>query len=297
MSICILCNRTFGSDRALKQHEENSPKHAPFDPKACNRSFSSQTALSQHQHNSPVQKKTRSDSVTSSVAPVPFTHYVPLLFSTSRSIIHNGRRGRHTTTESSSRTNPTFDLPFNVLENRLRALTLTDGNTIVAPPKIDQAHIATQQEVKTSFTFPQLHQRIAEAVVPEITSTWFNYNTKAPFEDRYTTCVMGKFTCENKACRKRQWSSTVVAIGIRRYPRNGYNAVVYNQHCNSCQWLGSFKLDEKSYVERIAYRLKNWAGVAVEQPLYGEKTRGPHESHLCEGCKVDDCPWMKRLSL
>ena len=207
MSICILCNRTFGSDRALKQHEKNSPKHVPFDPKACNRSFNSQTTLSQHRHDSPVQQKLRKDSATSSVAPVPFTHYVPLLFSTSRSIIHNGRRSRHTTTESSSRAKPTFDLPSTSLEDRLQALTIPDVDTMVAPPETDQARIPTrQEETRTSFTFPELHQRICEAVAPRITSMWFNNNTDAYFEDEYTTCVMGKFICNNNRCRKKGWT-------------------------------------------------------------------------------------------
>ena len=293
MSICILCNRTFGSDRALKQHEKNSPKHVPFDPKACNRSFNSQTPLSQHRHDSPVQQKLRKDSATSSVAPVPFTHYVPLLFSTSRSIIHNGRRSRHTTTESSSRAKPTFDLPSTSLEDRLQALTIPDVDTMVAPPETDQARIPTrQEETRTSFTFPELHQRICEAVAPRITSMWFNNNTDAYFEDEYTTCVMGKFICNNNRCRKKGWSSKLVAIWIRRYPRSGYNAIVYNQHCKSCDRLGIFRLNEESYVDRIAYRLKRWAGVAVEKPPFREKTRVPHKSDLCEGCKVRNCPWI-----
>jgi hypothetical protein len=296
-SICVLCNRTFGNNKALKQHEEDSPKHAPFDCKACNRSFSSQTALSQHQNDSPVHQKPRKDSVTTSVTSAPFAHYVPLLFSTTphfRSTIYNNQRSHHSTTESSARAKSTLHLPATPLEDRLRALTIPDVHTIVAPPETDQAHIFTrQEETRTSFTFPELHQRISEAVAPGIASTWFNNNMDAYFEEDYKTCVMGKFICDNNRCRKNGWSSKLVAIWIRRYPRSGYNAIVYNQHCKSCGRLGIFKLDEESYVDRIAYRLKKWAGVPVEKPPFHIKIHVRHESDLCEGCKVGNCPWIE----
>jgi hypothetical protein len=324
MSLCEFCNRTFGSERALKQHEEDSPKHAvsnrPFDSynglkqheeklpkpaetfgcKACNRFFGSLDALGQHQDNSSAHRKLRKDSLASSVTPVPFAPYVPLLFSASsnaRSTIRTGQRSGHATTENTSQPSSAFDLPFAVLESRMQTLTIPDVITTVAPPQTNRAHIyAQQEETRTSFTFPELHQRIAEAVAAEITSAWYNYDMEAHFEDKHTTCVMGKFTCENRACRQSGWSSKVVSIRIRGYPRSGYNAVVYNQRCKSCNRLGRFKLDEESYVERIAYRLKKWAGVTVERPPFSEKNDGPHDSERCEGCKVDDCIWaMKSL--
>jgi len=105
MSICVLCSRTFGSDQALRQHEEDSPKHGTFDCKACKRSFSSQDALTQHQDDSPVHQRSRRDSVTASATPVPFTQYVPLLSSTSSNVpsaTHDGQRSRDTATENSS---------------------------------------------------------------------------------------------------------------------------------------------------------------------------------------------------
>jgi hypothetical protein len=299
MSICVLCNRTFGSEKALKDHEKNSPKHAPFNCKACNRSFGSQTALGQHQDNSPAHRKPRKDSVATSVTPVPAADYVSSLLPTTsnvRSAIHNAQRSRQITTKNTPHANSAFDLPFIVTENRLRALALPYLNTIVASPKIDRAHIPSQQEeTRTSFTFPELHQKIAEAAAPAITSTWFNYNMEAPFEDMHTTCVMGKFTCDNKACRKNGWSSKVVATRIQGYERNGYNAIVFNQRCKSCDRLGSFRLDEESYIERIAYRLKKWAGVFVEPPPFTHKGVLPHEQDLCEGCKVGKC--LKTLNI
>jgi ribosomal protein S26 len=49
---CILCNQSFGSDKALQQHKRNSVAHA-FDCTACDRHFGSGTALQQHQRDSP----------------------------------------------------------------------------------------------------------------------------------------------------------------------------------------------------------------------------------------------------
>jgi hypothetical protein len=300
MSFCVLCNRTFGGEKALKQHEEDSPKHAEtFGCKPCNRSFGSLDALGQHQDNSPAHRKSRKDSVASSVMPVPFAHYVPLLSSTSsnvRSTIRNGQRSGHATTKNTSHTNSSFDMPFAVLESRMQALTIPDSQASIVEPKIDRAHINTrQEETRTFFTFPELHYSIAEAVEPAIVSTWFNNDIDAHFNNKHPTCVMGKFTCDNNACRKKRWSSKVVATWIQGYTRNGYNAIVFNQRCESCNCLGSFKLDEKSYIDRIAYRLKKWAGVIVEPPPFLPKSTPPHEKDLCEGCKVGKCPQTPNL--
>lgn len=294
MSLCVLCNRTFASEPALKQHKEDSPKHGHFDCEACNRSFSSQNALTQHQNDAPVHQRSRRDSVTTSVTPVPSTQHVPLTFSTPSDVpsaTHNGQRSGHTATENSSHSNPTFDLDFIPLEDTLQALTISDVNMTIARPNVGRARIPKlQKETRTSFMFPELHQRIAEAVAPAITSTWFNLNTEAHPKKKSDTNIIGAFTCVNKRCGKNEWSSGLVAIWIRGYPRNGYNAIVYNQSCRSCGWLGSLKLDEESYIERVAYRLNSWAGVRMEQATFSSKIlRGEHESGHCEGCKAGHC--------
>ncbi|KAH3996958.1 hypothetical protein HBH98_000890 [Parastagonospora nodorum] len=298
ISICVSCNRTFGSKAALKAHEKNSPKHVPFNCKTCNRSFGDQTALSQHQDNSPAHQRPRTDSVTTSIASVPVTNCVsPVLPATSnvRSTIRNAQPSRHTTTKNTPRVDPTFDLPFAVLENRMQALAIPDLITNVAQPKIGRTNIPTRQtETRTFFTFPELHQRIAEAVAPAITSTWFNKGLKARADKDYDTNVTGKFTCDNNGCRKNGWSSGVVATRIRGYPGSGYKAIVYNQRCKSCDQLGSLKMDEESYVERIAYRLKKWAGVPVEPPPFSGQSRGPHDEERCEGCRAGNCRWANR---
>lgn len=142
---------------------------------------------------------------------------------------------------------------------------------------------------KPSFTFPHLHKDVAKAVSDHITSVWFNRNIKQEHDDLYSTFLMGRLTCDNSACSKEAWTSGKVNIVIRRYPNNGYNAVVYNQRCKQCKRLGNLTLDKSSYVERVAYRLKKWAGVVMEQPPYREKETPPHRQELCEGCKNGYC--------
>ena len=147
-----------------------------------------------------------------------------------------------------------------------------------------------QQETRISFMFPSLHQDVSNAVSDAIASTWFSEkeNGKDSHVD-YPTYVMGKFTCNNDDCSKNGWSSKKVAILIRGYPENGYNAVVFNQRCQSCKRLGTLTLDVNSYIERVAYRLRKWAGAPVEEQHYIPKQGLPHKSELCEGCKRGYC--------
>lgn len=147
------------------------------------------------------------------------------------------------------------------------------------------------EEKKTSFMFSTLHPAIVDAVAHDIPSVWFNErDTELNSNNDWDTNVMGDFKCDNRECRKSGWASKKVAIHIRGYPGNGYNAVVYNQRCTSCDVLGNFTLDETSYVERVTYRLKKWAGVRVDIPMYESKSGPPHEFEFCEGGKRGHCP-------
>lgn len=143
---------------------------------------------------------------------------------------------------------------------------------------------------KITFMFPLLHPSIMDAVSSEMDSPWFcKDDTSDGTSHRYSTNVMGKFKCNNRGCSNSGWGSKMVAILIRRYPENGYNAVVFNQRCKYCNKLGAFTLDEESYISRVAYRLKKWAGVQVNDGIYISKKGPPHESSLCEGCKRNVC--------
>ena len=102
--------------------------------------------------------------------------------------------------------------------------------------------------------------------------------------------VMGRFICHNSKCRSGGWSSKKVAITIRMYPRQQYNARVYHQRCRNCGAVGRLVLDTGCYAERVTYWLKKWNGIEVERPLFSGQSRGPHDSRLCEGCRAGHCP-------
>ncbi|KAI5925112.1 zinc-binding domain-containing protein [Camillea tinctor] len=156
-----------------------------------------------------------------------------------------------------------------------------------AKSQLLHSKMATPQ---SSYMFPNLHQRVVDAIGDDIDSVWFNeLNTAKNLKDDHKTNVMGSFKCNNKECRKSGWTSKVVAILIRSYLKNGYNALVFNQRCKSCMRLGTLTLDEQSYVERVSYRLKKWAGVEVKAPYYNQKEGPRHRSELCEGCKTGNC--------
>lgn len=146
-----------------------------------------------------------------------------------------------------------------------------------------------KRRAATSFIYPSLHERVLEAVAEDLPSTWFNENCSKKSCNEYNTYVMGRFTCDNDDCPKSTWTSKMVTILIKGYPENGYNATVFNQHCSSCNNLGNFTLDEQSYIERVAYRLKTWAGVETDGPVFSGKDGPPHKADLCEGCKRGYC--------
>ncbi|KAI1342865.1 zinc-binding domain-containing protein [Xylariaceae sp. FL0016] len=159
------------------------------------------------------------------------------------------------------------------------ATTMTRGNR-AANPKAEN----------TTFMYPSLHQDVKEAVSGDITAIpWFkSRNNKEKMSAEYDTNVMGRFRC-SRGCARGNWTSKKVSIVIRSYHGNGYNAIVFNQRCRSCGQLGLFTLDEDSYVERVAYRLKKWAGVQLDRPPYTDGSGPPHKKELCEGCKHGYC--------
>ena len=178
------------------------------------------------------------------------------------------------------------------IANTLRRL----NSTIVTIREMAKKHSTrksqTTQTIQTRpfFMFPLLHEDVSNAVSDTISSAWFNKKgTDRDSTNEYSTHVMGSFKCSNNRCSSNGWGSKKVAIVIRRYPRNGYNALVFNQRCRFCNALGHLTLDKNSYVERVAYRLKRWAGVPMEQENNNLKKGPPHESKLCEGCRRGYC--------
>jgi hypothetical protein len=104
----------------------------------------------------------------------------------------------------------------------------------------------------------------------------------------YDTNITGRFICRNNRCGSQGWGSKKIAITIRQYRGNCYNARVYHQRCQACRGLGKPILDG-TYAERVAYRIKKWAGIEMEPPPYGGESEKPHNTRLCEGCRAGHC--------
>jgi hypothetical protein len=298
---CVLCTRHFATEAALKQHEQNSPVHNKiFQCRNCNSHFASNEALKQHERDSPVHNKTfhcqhcnRSFSNSKTLQNHKKMHQVvsgPPQDAVDTLLDQGPRRdeGMSTNTQPIA---PTLDPLSPMVKQFAQMLLSAFPPTKTTNPKRARKSVPQlPQETRKFFTFPALHPNVADAVSPEIPSTWFNSDSDdAAFDEKYNTHVMGKFICTNKECKKRFWGSKMVSIEIRGYANNGYSAVVYNQSCKDCDELGTFELDIPSYVERIAYRLKRWAGVDMERPPFNEKQGLPHESAFCEGCKLGKC--------
>ncbi|KAE8151572.1 zinc-binding domain-containing protein [Aspergillus avenaceus] len=139
--------------------------------------------------------------------------------------------------------------------------------------------------------YPSLHEDVSELL--ENDELYFDFhpldNDNKSIRD-YDTNIMGSFTCRNGSCPSTGWTSKKVAITIRMYPGEDYNARVYHQRCKRCNWISRPTLDQ-SYAERVAYRLKKWNGAPMTRQQYHgfKKSDGPYNSRLCEGCKAGHC--------
>ncbi|KAF2123424.1 hypothetical protein P153DRAFT_328234 [Dothidotthia symphoricarpi CBS 119687] len=289
---CKTCKRSFSSEKALGQHLEDAPVHAEtFNCKPCNRSFGTKQALEQHSRDSPNHRENPEIPGVLSLETISSLRDRSSLTPIARVREHKSQRSHQATSDHAQDVTSMPNKPTLILKESLRAFASPDQDPSTTQFKGNRASKPERlHEKKTSFMFPALHQSVADAVAPEIASTWFYENDSDDnLEHEYQTSVMGKFTCTSKACRTQQWNSKVVAILIRGYARNGYSAVVFNQRCRACDRLGTFTLDETSYVERIAYRLRVWADVPVVQTVYVFMKRLPHESEFCEGCKRGVC--------
>lgn len=145
-------------------------------------------------------------------------------------------------------------------------------------------------KVRSVLYFPWLHKEIVKQLEDTAASgwTWEKSRKKSPITE-YNTHIMGRFTCGRHTCPVNGWSSKMVAILIQRYADDSYNARVFNQRCAGCKDLGTFILNQRSYIERVSYRIKKWTGVDVEAPLYVEREGLPHRAELCEGCRRGIC--------
>ena len=157
------------------------------------------------------------------------------------------------------------------------------------------------QDLDKSWSmYPALHDSVGRLLgEDDLSFTFFAIDKDKGSIEQYDTNIMGRFKCLNKACAKAGWTSKMIAITIRMYPEQQYNARVYHQRCKSCGSL-SQPFPDDSYAERVAYRLKKWSGVEMDRPSYTDReSERPHESALCEGCKHGHCKFsydVARLS-
>lgn len=157
------------------------------------------------------------------------------------------------------------------------------------PARLDMPRRRPKSEARWSM-YPSLHDNVSLLLEEDdIHLDFYEVDDDEGCTKEYDTNIMGRFICHNHACDSSGWSSTRVAITIRMYPGAKYNARVYHQHCENCNSVSKPRLNW-SYAERVAYRLKKWRGIQMEPPRYNpKKNRGPHYSHLCEGCKAGHC--------
>jgi hypothetical protein len=146
-----------------------------------------------------------------------------------------------------------------------------------------------QKVVESWSMYPSLHEEVSKLLSDDNLSFRFHTNDDDlnSIED-YDTKIKGRFFCRTPACAANGWGSWRIAITIRMYSNQEYNARVYHQRCESCGQLNRPKLD-KTYAQRVAYRLKRWSGMQMEPPPYSGEGDLPHKSELCEGCKQGVC--------
>ncbi|KAM3086689.1 hypothetical protein ACMFMG_000815 [Clarireedia jacksonii] len=138
--------------------------------------------------------------------------------------------------------------------------------------------------------YPSLHNSVARLLEEnDLNFTFHEVDDPQGCIKEYDTNIRGRFVCHKRACSSKGWGSNKIAITIRMYDGDRYNARVYAQSCRQCEVLGRPMVDEKTYAERIAYRLKKWKGIPVELPPYVKKETPPHDADLCEGCKDGHC--------
>ncbi|KAI1367676.1 zinc-binding domain-containing protein [Xylaria arbuscula] len=259
---CNTCNKLFGSDEALKQHVRDAPAHGPQQATCdiCNRSFGSDEALEQHVRDAPAHNASLKCAICNK------------FFGSDEALQQHMRDSRvHV-----------VSFQCDICDKSFKGEEALQQHTQSA-----KGHKKQAMENRTQMFFPELHPKVVDAVSGQIDSIWFNGGKSEDWIYSKKTNVMAKFKCDG--CSDHTWTSGRVAIVIKGYRGNGYSAEVFNQHCEFCDALGTMTLDQESYINRVVYRLKVWAGVPVAQPVYKAKHTPPHKDELCEGCIQGVC--------
>lgn len=285
---CDICKRHFGSDTALFQHQKDLPDHvigsSPCGTtdelettkcEPCGRPFASMEALRQHKRDSPAHANSSLPGTLLEVS----LHTMPANVPVEQLVVQPNQptRQQHNPIQRSTTFHcPRCDRSFRS-ENALQMHE-------------DSSQICV---VDDSWSMrPDLHDAVSQQL--EANGLWVGFHEEGQYEDSihdYDTRIMGAFTCPKRSCPVKKWTSKKIAISIRLFDDELYNAIVWHQRCQNCDSIGKLKLDVQSYVERVVYRLSKWLGLVVVRPPFSRHVgRRQHVEELCEGCKNGHCP-------
>ena len=221
---CEECDRSFRSEQALQQHLENSPVHAlQYECEECDRSFGSEQALQQHLGDSPVHAL----QYECEECDRSFGSEQALQQHLEHSSVH-------------------------ALQYECEECDRSFGSEQALQNHLEDLPVHAQCETRVTFMFPSLHQDVLNAVSDDFISAWFHeQDSDRDSNNEYSTHVMGKFKCNDSTCSTHGWGSKKVAILIKGYPRNGYNAVVFNQRCKACNGLGMLVMERNHMLNEL----------------------------------------------
>lgn len=153
---------------------------------------------------------------------------------------------------------------------------------------INDERVRRSSERKASWSlYPELAGSVDNNLKKPF--TFFNVDRLHALKE-YDTFVSGVFLCSYR-CSRREWSSGKIAISIRLYGDDQYNARIYHQRCRRCGALNRPTLDVETYGERVSYRLNKWSGFNIHhQPPRREQRTPPHDCGNCEACRIGRCP-------
>ena len=287
--------RQFDSNSALLRHQRELPSHTTealqhsahnpplgaewTDCGPCGRQFANFEALQQHKRDSPAHRTHAHQESAPGVAIAPSTFRD--LSTISRQLDGANQpnlsiRRQHHSTQRASK------FPCSQCTRSFRSDSALQMHTNDFHARLENSPWSMH---------PDLHDEVSQRLQTNRISLEFYEDGELDDSIRdYDTYVMGAFTCPNQSCRIQRWMSNKIAISIRLYDDERYNAIVWHQRCKKCKSIGNLELDVQSYMDRVVYRLGKWFGLDAEVPPFsGNIGNGPHRQALCEGCKNGHC--------
>lgn len=83
--------------------------------------------------------------------------------------------------------------------------------------------------------YPELHNSVSRLLEDDgLSFSFFEVDEDYGAIEEYDTNIMGRFRCENEACRQSGWGSHLIAITIRMYTGERYNAQLVSTEYSPC---------------------------------------------------------------